>query len=253
MCRPRRRAFTLVELLVVIAIIAVLIAILLPALGRAKKVAKTTRCLANLRGMTQTLNMYMSDRQSNLPYYFYSDNYWTLALRDYGNSNKLGECPETSADGTPGAFRHWNVGNSNPQLIATGAYGINGWVQKPTTSGTDWGLSQSASPTPQKSWYWKFPFVGTPTASIPIMGDSCWPDAWPCEDNKPPTDLTTGVGSTNSDMMRRFCLDRHSKAVNIGFADNHAETVPLGQLWSLKWHSAWKATGLPPGTKLPAR
>jgi prepilin-type processing-associated H-X9-DG protein len=242
-----------VELLVVISIIAVLIAILLPALGRAKKVAKTARCLANVRAVTQTLNLYMSDRPTNLPYFYFSDNYWTLILREYGNSNKLGSCPETSADGSPGAFKWWSVGNSDPRLIATGAYGINGWVQTPATTGTDWGLSQPAVPAPQKSWYWRYPFLGTATASIPVIGDACWPDAWPTEDNKPPADLTSGVGSTNSDMMRRFCLDRHNKAVNFGFADNHAETVPLKDLWSLKWHSKWKASSLPIGTKLPSK
>ena len=58
-----RRAFTLIELLVVIAIIAVLVAILLPALGQARKAGKSTSCLGNGRGIGQALTMYTGDNR----------------------------------------------------------------------------------------------------------------------------------------------------------------------------------------------
>jgi len=59
--RKKRRAFTLIELLVVVAIIVLLIAILLPSLGQAKKLANTVKCAANLKGISQTMIIYSSE------------------------------------------------------------------------------------------------------------------------------------------------------------------------------------------------
>jgi prepilin-type N-terminal cleavage/methylation domain-containing protein/prepilin-type processing-associated H-X9-DG protein len=67
MARHPNKAFTLVELLVVIGIIALLISILLPALGRARTRAKSVQCMAQLRNLGQSLVMYAGENRGKLP------------------------------------------------------------------------------------------------------------------------------------------------------------------------------------------
>jgi prepilin-type processing-associated H-X9-DG protein/prepilin-type N-terminal cleavage/methylation domain-containing protein len=61
--RLNRWAFTLIELLVVIAVIALLVGILLPALGQARKAGRTIACAANLHGIGQGLVLYNNDNR----------------------------------------------------------------------------------------------------------------------------------------------------------------------------------------------
>jgi prepilin-type N-terminal cleavage/methylation domain-containing protein/prepilin-type processing-associated H-X9-DG protein len=68
----RYRAFTLIELLVVVSIIAILVALLLPSLGKARRAAAGAACLSNLRQVGQAVIMYANQEKGLLPYHIIS-------------------------------------------------------------------------------------------------------------------------------------------------------------------------------------
>ncbi len=103
---PRRSltGFTLVELLVVIGIIAVLIALLMPALSGARRQSMTVQCGANLRSIGQAMQQYANEFKGRIPRdYWYDDQYrqghilWAEAFAKYVGYKDMPDIPNHSA------------------------------------------------------------------------------------------------------------------------------------------------------------
>jgi prepilin-type N-terminal cleavage/methylation domain-containing protein/prepilin-type processing-associated H-X9-DG protein len=88
-----RRGFTLIELLVVIAIIAILAAMLLPALGRAKQRAWATACLNNVKQIGVASRLYADENADALPRSAHTGESWVNTLQPYCAGTNLWRCP----------------------------------------------------------------------------------------------------------------------------------------------------------------
>ena len=246
MCPIRKRAFTLIELLVVIAIIALLMAILMPALQRVRKQARAAVCQSNLRHWGLIFKIYTDDND----YKFYGawstgqqGHVWIGALKPYYKDEDINFCPSAAKPNSDngevgGTFEAYGVFAENDSRYGypglAGSYGINDYVGDP---------AQARIPGKvigDHSWYWERPDVRG-AYRIPLFLDAMWLGGMPLDRNTP--QVIEEVYGSGTGMMQRYCGNRHEGHINAVFVDFTVRKVGLKELWTLKWHRQFDTAG----------
>lgn len=143
----RKKGFTLIELLVVIAIIALLMFILMPALGKAKELAKSTVCKVNLHSWSLIWYLYTEDYNGKFPQGNYGPgqvNWYNKVASYYEGNADIRFCPTAKKNNAAFPFSSWDrtdgiSGNYDEDDVrssyASGSYGMNDYIHTPTGTG----------------------------------------------------------------------------------------------------------------------
>ena len=257
---PDKAAFTLIELLVVMAIIAILTALLLPALGAAKDRARNATCISNLKQWGVTWRLYADDNNDNFMNGTLTEwprGEWVLAFTNgYPQKPPLLLCPKATDRRGPGnGESHTTSTDPNavdyggpttcydfpipdptaPTLPLTASYGLNNWVYNPDTNNIQRRIAE---------YHWRKYSVPPQPSRTPLFFDSMWRGAGPDVSDTPPAYNGEPITVVNGE-MGFLAMARHGKGVNMLFFDSSVSNVRARDLWSLPWHVDWvTATGI---------
>ncbi len=267
-CRNRSKctAFTLIEVLVVIAVIVLLMALLLPAVQRARKQAKAVFCRSNLKQWGAVFAMYTGSNDGALPkqkfYSLATPEPWMYLLRDDSAGDEgIARCPMAVKPAVPVAGRGADMGvlmrqrnmdvtggpltawgklrfsiEGHAMLDYYGSYGMNNWLSD-AQEGGQIVIGCGRGMERYKESFWRTTQVSG-AGNIPLYLDGWWWCSWVKDSDVPPNydgDKTAfPCGCTNS--IQRFCMNRHGGFVNAVFLDGSVRQIGLKELWTLKWN-----------------
>jgi prepilin-type processing-associated H-X9-DG protein len=166
--------------------------------------------------------------------------------------DELRRCPVTKVQKSRGAGSRqetWYWGAKTGDENDYGSYAMNGYFYD-----GGWASGQADVDNAFKDLV----SVDFPSKT-PVFCDGMWPDAWPKAGQRVARNLETG---DNGSGMGRVSLARHNvnakfdlsnrpsgqfgAAINIGFIDGHAASVPLEELYAQYWHATWVVSPTPP-------
>jgi len=252
------KAFTLIELLVVISVIVLLIAILLPALRRAKNLARETVCQANLKQWGQIMDLYTQESEGRFPELSLAVDIYILRGPYEENNHRVSAYAPVSTEGISccptatqgpgdstrkdewtlgigmdswqgelrygGTFRAWEItGLGSPFQCS---YGFNGWFCSYQAIRSNFIIFAKALDT--------FSLRGS--ANIPIFLDATRDAEWP-SGKYPPPPVEGHDGNYSMRPFSTFCINRHNGRINGLFLDWSVRKIGLKELWKLNWDS----------------
>ena len=253
-------SFVLIELLIVVAVIVLLLSILLPAVQRIRRQAKSIACQANLHQWGLMFSMYTGANDGKF-FTMTGGDTWIGPMQPYygGSKDSLFLCPmarkhyveapETLPDApaldTVTKKRFWAL-----KYIGGGTKYHAWWLFEPALFCSyglnDWVIDHPADPAATDS-LWRTSDIRD-AGNVPVFLDCVWRGSRPHDLDKPPADENypprIPLGSdVQFNAMQYFCIDRHEAAVNSVFMDGSVRKAGLKQLWTFRWHRYYDPNG----------